>query len=43
MPLGGDGLYVTAQDFRRYENAANALFDFVVEHFNMNADLYFPM
>lgn len=43
MPLGGDGLYVTAADFKRYENAANDLFDFVVEHFNTNGDSYFPI
>lgn len=42
LPLGGDGLYVTAEDFRRYEKAANGLFDFVIEQFNSNENQYFP-
>ena len=43
MPLAGDGLYVTALDFRCYENAANAFFDFISEYFNKNCEAYFPI
>jgi hypothetical protein len=41
-PLGGDGLYVTPEDFSRYEKTANAIFDFVIEQFSKNGEAYFP-
>jgi hypothetical protein len=41
-PLGGDGLYVTPEDFNRYEKTANGIFDFVIEHFSKNGEEYFP-
>lgn len=42
LPLGGDGLYVTGDDFRRYHTAAVELFDWLVEHFENHADQYYP-
>jgi hypothetical protein len=42
LPLGGDGLYVTAEDFKRYEKAAQDLFDFLLEQFNSNENQFFP-
>jgi len=42
LPLGGEGLYITEEDFRRYENAANGLFDFVTIQFSNHANQYFP-
>lgn len=42
LPLGGDGLYVTADDFRNYHKAAVELFDWLVEYFEKNADQYYP-
>ena len=42
LPLGGGGLYVRAEDFGRYQKAANELFDFIVEWFSANHAQYFP-
>jgi hypothetical protein len=42
LPLGGDGLYVTAEDFKRYESATNDLLDFLIEQFETNPNRYFP-
>lgn len=42
LPLGGDGLYVTAEDFKRYEKSAIELFDFVIDQFNNDEKQYFP-
>ena len=42
LPLGGDGLYVTGDDFRRYHTAALELFDWLVVHFENHADQYYP-
>jgi hypothetical protein len=42
LPLGGECLYITADDFRRYEEAASRLFDFVIEQFDNNRNEYFP-
>lgn len=42
LPLGGGGLYVTGDDFRNYHKAAEALFDWLVEHFEAHADEYYP-
>jgi hypothetical protein len=42
VPLGGDGLYVTGDDFRRYHKAAEALFDWLVKYFEDHSDQYFP-
>jgi hypothetical protein len=42
LPLSGDGLYVTGDDFRSYHKAAVELFDWLVEHFENQADQYYP-
>jgi hypothetical protein len=42
LPLGGDGLYVTADDFRNYHKAALDLFDWLVESFENHADQSYP-
>lgn len=42
LPLGGDGLYVTGDDFRSYHKAAVELFDWLVEYFENHADQYYP-
>lgn len=42
LPLGGDGLYVTEDDFRRYHKAAVELFDWLVEHFQNHAAQRYP-
>jgi len=42
LPLGGDGLYVTGDDFRKYHKAALELFDWLVEFFENHGDQYFP-
>lgn len=42
LPLGGDGLYVTGDDFRNYHKAAEGLFDWLVEHFEKHADEPYP-
>ncbi len=42
LPLGGDGLYVTGDDFRNYHKAAEGLFDWLVKHFDTHGDEYYP-
>lgn len=42
LPLAGDGLYVTGDDFRNYHRAAEGLFDWLVTHFEGHADEYYP-
>jgi hypothetical protein len=42
LPLGGDGLYVTGDDFRKYHKAVLDLFDWLVEVFQNHADQYYP-
>jgi hypothetical protein len=42
LPLAGDGLYVTGDDFRNYHQAAEGLFDWLVGHFEGHADEYYP-
>lgn len=42
LPLAGDGLYVTGGDFRNYHRAAEGLFDWLVQHFESNADEFYP-
>ena len=42
LPLGGDGLCVTGNDFRNYHTAAEGLFDWLVEHFEAHAAEYCP-
>ena len=42
LPLGGDGLYVTGDDFRRYHRATLDLFEWLVESFENHADEYYP-
>jgi hypothetical protein len=42
LPLGGDGLYVTGDDFRNYHKSALDLFDWLVDFFENNADQYYP-
>lgn len=42
LPLGGDGLYVTADDFRAYAKAATELFDWLVVQFERSGEQYFP-
>jgi hypothetical protein len=42
LPLGGDGLYVTGDDFRKYHKATLDLFDWLREFFDSHSDQYFP-
>jgi hypothetical protein len=42
LPLSGDGLYVTGDDFRMYYKAVVELFDWLVEHFENHADHHYP-
>ncbi len=42
LPLGGDGLYVTGDDFRTYQKAAEELFAWLTKHFEDNGDQYYP-
>lgn len=42
LPLAGDGLYVTGDDFRNYHQAAEGLFDWLVAHFEGHADEHYP-
>jgi|GEM_PF-1292253 len=41
-PLGGDGLYVTGNEFRHYHQAALDLFDWLKQHFERHGDEYYP-
>jgi hypothetical protein len=42
LPLGGDGLYVTGNDFRNYHKATEGLFDWLVKHFEAHDNEYYP-
>ncbi|HEV3483009.1 MAG TPA: hypothetical protein VGR97_11865 [Candidatus Acidoferrales bacterium] len=42
VPLGGDGLYVTGDDFRNYHKAVLCLFEWLVEFFENHSDRYYP-
>ena len=42
LPLGGNGLYVTGDDFRTYQKSALELFGWLIEHFEKNGDQYYP-
>ena len=42
LPLGGDGLYVTGDDFRTYQKAVVDLFEWLTKHFEDNGDQYYP-
>jgi hypothetical protein len=42
LPLGGDGLYVTGDDFRRYHKAVLDLFDWLRQYFEDHGEEYFP-
>ncbi len=42
LPLAGDGLYVTGDDFRIYHRAAEGLFDWLVAHFEGHAEQNYP-
>ncbi len=42
LPLGGDGLYVTGDDFRSYQKAVVDLFTWLTKHFEDNDDHYYP-
>jgi hypothetical protein len=41
-PLGGEDLYVTADDFKTYESAIHEIFDRLLEHLETNSEKYFP-
>ncbi len=42
VPLGGDGLYVTDDDFRNYYKASLDLFHWLRQHFEEHGDDYYP-
>jgi hypothetical protein len=42
LPLGGDGLYMTGDDFHRYHKAVLELFDWLRNYFEDHGDEYFP-
>lgn len=42
LPLGGDGLYVTTDDFRTYHKAALDLFDWLTKYFEDHRDECYP-
>src|SRR5437762_1347744 len=42
LPLGGDGLYVTNDDFHRYQTASAELFEWLIEYFEKNGEEYYP-
>lgn len=42
LPLGGDGLYVTGDDFRKYHKAVLDLFDWLRQYFEDHGEEYFP-
>ena len=42
VPLGGEGLYVTGDDFRKYHKATLDLFGWLLEFFENHTDQYFP-
>lgn len=42
LPLGGDGLYVTGDEFRNYHMAVLDLFDWIRKFFEDHGDEYYP-
>jgi hypothetical protein len=42
LPLGGDGLYVTGDDFCKYHKAVLDLFDWLRKYFEDHGEEYFP-
>jgi hypothetical protein len=42
LPLGGDGLYITSDDFRAYHQVALDLFDWLACECENRGDQYFP-
>lgn len=42
LPLGGDGLYVTGDEFRIYHKAVVDLFEWLTKHFEDNGGQYYP-
>ncbi len=42
LPLGGDGLYVTGDEFRRYHKAVSDLFDWLRKYFEDHGEENFP-
>lgn len=42
VPLGGEGLYITGDDFRKYHKATLDLFGWLLEFFENHGDQYFP-
>lgn len=42
LPLGGDGLYVTGDDFRKYHKAVLDLFDWLRNYFEDHGEEYYP-
>jgi hypothetical protein len=42
LPLGGDGLYVTGDEFRRYYKAVLDLFEWLRQYFEDHGDEYYP-
>jgi hypothetical protein len=42
LPLGGDGLYVTGDEFRRYHKAVLNLFEWLRQYFEDHGEEYYP-
>jgi hypothetical protein len=42
LPLGGDGLYVTGDEFRNYHRAVVELFEWLTKYFEDQGEEYFP-
>ena len=42
LPLGGDGLYVTGDEFRNYHNAVLGHFEWLRKYFEDHGEEYFP-
>jgi hypothetical protein len=42
LPLGGDGLYVTGDEFRTYHKAVLGFFEWLKQYFEDHGDEYFP-
>lgn len=43
LPLGGDGLYVTGDEFRSYHKAVLELFEELRQYFEDHGDEYYPL
>jgi hypothetical protein len=42
LPLGGDGLYITADEFRKHHETVLELFDWIGKFFEDHGDEYYP-